>query len=79
VLALLSLAAGLIALLWPGITVLVLTLWIAAWALVTGIMEVILAFRQGETAGEWAMWADYDAVLYTDSLGSRGSRNTVGW
>ena len=57
VLALLSLAAGLIALLWPGITVLVLTLWIAAWALVTGIMEVILAFRQDEVAGQRAMWA----------------------
>jgi uncharacterized membrane protein HdeD (DUF308 family) len=57
VLALLSLAAGLIALLWPGITVLVLTLWIAAWALVTGIMEVVLAFRQGQTTGERAMWA----------------------
>lgn len=57
VLAVLSLAAGLVALLWPGITVLVLTLWIAAWALVTGIMEVGLAFRQGETAGERTMWA----------------------
>lgn len=57
VLALLSLAAGLIALLWPGITVLVLTVWIAAWALVTGIMEVALAFRQGQAAGERAMWA----------------------
>jgi uncharacterized membrane protein HdeD (DUF308 family) len=56
-LALLSLAAGVIALLWPGITVLVLTLWIAAWALVTGIMEVVLAFWQGQTAGQRAMWA----------------------
>ena len=57
VLALLSVAAGLIALLWPGLTVLVLTLWIAAWALITGIMEVVLAFRQDEAAGERAMWA----------------------
>jgi uncharacterized membrane protein HdeD (DUF308 family) len=56
-LALLSLAAGVIALLWPGLTALVLTLVIAAWALVTGIIEVALAFRQGETAGERAMWA----------------------
>lgn len=56
-LALLSLAAGLVALLWPGLTALVLTIWIAAWALVTGIMEVILAFWQGQTAGEGAMWA----------------------
>ncbi len=56
-LALLSFAAGLIALLWPGLTALVLTIWIAAWAFVTGIMEMVLSFWQGETAGERAMWA----------------------
>ena len=56
-LGLLSLAAGLIALLWPGLTALVLTIWIAAWAFVTGIMEIVLSFWQGETAGERAMWA----------------------
>jgi uncharacterized membrane protein HdeD (DUF308 family) len=56
-LSLASLAAGLIALLWPGLTALVLTIVIAAWALVTGIMEVALTFRQGETAGQRAMWA----------------------
>jgi uncharacterized membrane protein HdeD (DUF308 family) len=57
VLALLSVAAGVIALVWPGPTALVLTIWIAAWAFVTGIVEVAMAFRQGETAGERAMWA----------------------
>jgi len=41
---------------WPNITALALTLWIAAWALVTGVVEVVMAFRQGETAGERAMW-----------------------
>lgn len=56
-LALLSVAAGMIALLWPGLTALVLTLCIAAWALVTGLMEVILAFWRDETVGERAMWA----------------------
>ena len=56
-LALLSAAAGIIALVWPNITALVLVLWIAAWAVVTGVVEVALAFRQGETAGERAMWA----------------------
>jgi uncharacterized membrane protein HdeD (DUF308 family) len=56
-LALVSLAAGLVALLWPGLTALVLTIVVAAWALVTGILEVALAFREGETAGERAMWA----------------------
>jgi uncharacterized membrane protein HdeD (DUF308 family) len=56
-LGLLSLAAGVVALVWPGPTALVLTVWIAAWALVTGIVEVTLAFGQGETAGERATWA----------------------
>jgi uncharacterized membrane protein HdeD (DUF308 family) len=55
-LVLLSFAAGLIALIWPGLTAFVLTIWVAAWAFVTGIMEVILAFWQGETVGERAMW-----------------------
>jgi len=55
-LALLSVVAGFVALLWPGITALVLTIWVAAWAFVTGIVEVALAFRRGEIAGERAMW-----------------------
>ena len=56
-LAVLALAAGVVALVWPNITALVLVLWIAAWATVSGVIEVVLAFRQGETAGERAMWA----------------------
>jgi uncharacterized membrane protein HdeD (DUF308 family) len=57
VLSLLSLAAGIVALAWPDITALVLTIWVAAWALVTGVFEVALAFRRGEVAGQRAMWA----------------------
>jgi uncharacterized membrane protein HdeD (DUF308 family) len=56
VLALLSLAGGVVALVWPGITALALTIWIAAWALVTGIVEVAVAVRRNETAGERAAW-----------------------
>ena len=56
-LALLSLAAGVVALAWPDITAYALTIWVAVWALVTGIVEVGLAFRAGEAAGERAMWA----------------------
>jgi uncharacterized membrane protein HdeD (DUF308 family) len=56
-LALLDVVAGIAALAWPGITALVLTIWIAAWAFVSGIIEVAMAFRQGEEAGERAMWA----------------------
>jgi uncharacterized membrane protein HdeD (DUF308 family) len=56
-LALLSLAAGVVALVWPSITALVLTVWVAAWALVTGFTEVGMAFARGEGAGQRAMWA----------------------
>jgi uncharacterized membrane protein HdeD (DUF308 family) len=55
-LAALSVAAGVVALLWPGITALVLTIWVGSWAIVTGVLEVALTFRQGATAGERAMW-----------------------
>jgi uncharacterized membrane protein HdeD (DUF308 family) len=55
-LALLSAAAGVVALAWPGITAYALTIWVAAWAFVTGFVEVAMAFRAGETAGERAMW-----------------------
>ena len=56
-LAVLYAAAGVYALASPAITALVLTLFVAAWALVTGITEVVMAFQRGETAGERAMWA----------------------
>ncbi|MFJ3304181.1 HdeD family acid-resistance protein [Streptomyces sp. NPDC086549] len=45
-----------IALAWPGVTALVLTVWVAALALVTGFMEVALSFRHGEGARERATW-----------------------
>jgi uncharacterized membrane protein HdeD (DUF308 family) len=56
-LAALSAVAGIVALIWPGITALVLVIWVAAWALITGIVEVALTFRRGATAGERALWA----------------------
>jgi uncharacterized membrane protein HdeD (DUF308 family) len=55
-LAVLSVVAGIIAIAWPGITALVLTIWVAAWALITGIVEVAMAFQRGETAGERTIW-----------------------
>jgi uncharacterized membrane protein HdeD (DUF308 family) len=56
-LGVLSIAAGIGALVWPGITALALTLWVAAWALATGVVEVALAFRPAEPAGERALWS----------------------
>ena len=51
-----SVAAGVVALAWPDITAMVLTLCVGAWAFMTGILEVALAFRRGEQAGERALW-----------------------
>ena len=40
-----GIAAGLVAFVWPGITALALLFVIAAWAMLTGIMEVIAGVR----------------------------------
>ena len=52
VLSLLDVAAGVVALAWPGITALALVLWVAAWAFVTGVAEIALTVNVGEDAGE---------------------------
>jgi len=55
-LALVDLAAGVIALVWPKPTALVLVIVVAAWALVGGFFEVFAAFQSGETAGARALF-----------------------
>lgn len=55
-LSLLSVVAGIVALAWPGITALVLTVWVAAWAFVTGIAEMVITFQGSKAAGERALW-----------------------
>ena len=55
-LSIVSIAAGIVALAWPGITALALTVWVGAWALVTGIAEMIVSFQGSKTAGERALW-----------------------
>ena len=50
-LALVDLAAGVIALVWPGPTAYVLVLIVGIWAFVGGVFEIFAAFQAGETAG----------------------------
>ena len=55
-LGLIDLAAGVIALVWPGPTAYVLVIIVAAWALVGGFAEIFAGFGSGETAGTRAMF-----------------------
>jgi uncharacterized membrane protein HdeD (DUF308 family) len=50
-LGLVNIAAGMIALAWPGPTALVLVLLVGAWATTTGMVEIFAGFRAGEPAG----------------------------
>jgi len=55
-LGLIDLAAGVVALVWPGPTAYVLVIIVAAWALVGGVVEIVGGFGAGETAGTRAMF-----------------------
>ncbi|HWN00515.1 MAG TPA: DUF308 domain-containing protein [Streptosporangiaceae bacterium] len=55
-LGLIDLAAGVVALVWPGPTAYVLVIIVAAWALVGGLAEIFAGFQSGETAGTRAMF-----------------------
>jgi uncharacterized membrane protein HdeD (DUF308 family) len=55
---LLSVAAGLIALFWPGITAGVLVVLIGLWALVHGVLEIVGAIQlRKEITDEWMLLA----------------------
>jgi uncharacterized membrane protein HdeD (DUF308 family) len=50
---LLNIAVGIVALLWPGITVLAFVLLVAAWAIVSGALMTAAGFRLNIGHGRW--------------------------
>jgi len=70
-LGLVDVAAGVIAIAWPGPTALALTLIVGIWAFVGGCAEIAAGFGPGETAGTRALfiltglvWIAFGAVLF---------------
>ena len=56
VVGLLGIAAGVVTFLWPGITAVLLVMFIGAWALVHGIFEIIGAIQlRKEIDNEWML------------------------
>ncbi len=56
-----NIATGSLAFLWPGITIFVFTILIAAWAIVSGILMSAAAFRLTQGHGRW--WLRAAGVL----------------
>lgn len=51
-----SVLAGLAALVWPGITALSLAFVIGLWAVILGVSQIALAFEVRKTVGQWWLW-----------------------
>jgi len=77
-LALISLAAGVVALVWPAPTAFVLVIVVAAWSLVGGIAEFFAGFQSGETAGTRALFIVSGLVSVASAGRRRGARRPAG-
>ena len=66
---LVNIAVAAVAVLWPGITVVAFVLLIAFWAILTGILELIAAFRLDFIHGRgWLIFGGIVSVLFGAAL-----------
>jgi uncharacterized membrane protein HdeD (DUF308 family) len=62
---LVDIAAAAVAVLWPGITVVAFVFVIALWAIVTGVLELMAAFRLDFIDGRgWLVFGGIVSILY---------------
>ncbi|RXF72753.1 HdeD family acid-resistance protein [Hansschlegelia zhihuaiae] len=60
-----SIAAAVVALLWPGLTAIVFVLLLAAWSFVSGVMMIASAFRLDASHGKvWFILAGVASILF---------------
>jgi uncharacterized membrane protein HdeD (DUF308 family) len=64
-LALIDVAAGIVALGWPGPTALVLVIVVAAWSFASGLFEMFAAAQNGAAAGTFLDCAGLNMLLAT--------------
>ena len=71
-LALIDIAAGIVALVYPDITAVTLVVIVAIWAIVFGVLELFAAFGAGETAGTrtWFVVAGLVSIVFGVVLAS---------
>jgi uncharacterized membrane protein HdeD (DUF308 family) len=79
VLGLADLAAGVVALAWPGVTALVLVLIVGCWAVFVGLFGIFVAFRADELARSRALFilGGLGAVAFGVSLFARPAMGAV--
>lgn len=86
VVGVLGVAAGVVTFLWPGMTAAVLQVFIAAWAIASGIMQIVGAFLlRKEIDSEWfliaagALWVVFGLILvFRPAVGTLALLYTIG-